>query len=317
MLRLTDPRRLARRRLVALARHIPEARDGQAEGVHQARVASRRLRELLPIYGVSPDLQATAKRLRARVRRLTRGLGRVRELDVAGFTLDDLCTRGAADTAAAQIVRGDIARDRVEAASAMLAAIRSLDVDRLAHRVTALATGLIEPAARRRMAVALAGRIGERGHALRTTIEIAGTVYAPDRLHRIRIALKKYRYSLELAQELGRFRLRGTIERLKHLQDLLGSLHDHEVLAARVRDCGADAVDETRQAALAALARHLDVEVRRLHGEFLAATDSLVVVFFWARRVRLRLDAPPVRMKRGHTSKTVQRAPGVSLAAAG
>src|SRR5512134_1720715 len=41
--------RLLRTRLAALARMLPAARRGDVNGVHKARVATRRLRETLPI----------------------------------------------------------------------------------------------------------------------------------------------------------------------------------------------------------------------------------------------------------------------------
>ena len=53
--------------------------DVDPEAVHQARVASRRLREVLPIV-LAPG--GRTERLRRTVRRLTRTLGPVRELDV-------------------------------------------------------------------------------------------------------------------------------------------------------------------------------------------------------------------------------------------
>jgi CHAD domain-containing protein len=40
---------LLARRTAALKRHVGGARDGDHHGIHQARVASRRLREALPV----------------------------------------------------------------------------------------------------------------------------------------------------------------------------------------------------------------------------------------------------------------------------
>ncbi|HUF47098.1 MAG TPA: CHAD domain-containing protein, partial [Vicinamibacterales bacterium] len=76
--------RLARRierEARALRRHLRRARDGDVEGVHQARVASRRLREMLPLAGLAaPDEVRALTRV---VRRVGRLFGPVREIDVS------------------------------------------------------------------------------------------------------------------------------------------------------------------------------------------------------------------------------------------
>src|SRR5688572_25251175 len=66
----------------ALFRELRLAREGHHHAIHQARVASRRLREALPV------LPSTARGRRCDniirdVRRIGRALGSVRELDVA------------------------------------------------------------------------------------------------------------------------------------------------------------------------------------------------------------------------------------------
>ncbi len=48
---------LIRQRLAALARTLPSASGGDVNAIHQARVATRRVRDALPI--VTPRLQAT------------------------------------------------------------------------------------------------------------------------------------------------------------------------------------------------------------------------------------------------------------------
>lgn len=298
MLPLTDPRRLAHTRIAALAREVPRAASGVVAGVHQARVASRRLRALLPLYGALPAQAKTARKLASRVRRLTRGLGPVRELDVAAVVLDQVCGREPVHARAGQVVRDEIIRAREAAVPGMLEAIASADLQHIAARTHALASALAPPAARRRVGVALAERLAARGLALQEALETAGQVYASDRLHEVRIAAKKYRYTIELAEELGRLRLRGTLRRLKRVQDLLGSLHDLEVLAVRVRDRGAASTDAQLREALAALARGLDAEARALHGTFLEVRPSLDQVFVWAGRAGRRFEAAPVRAQR-------------------
>ena len=64
----------------ALLGYLPLVRDGDVEGVHGARVVTRRLREALPLFARSfPDDVRRVKRI---VKRAGRRLGSVRELDV-------------------------------------------------------------------------------------------------------------------------------------------------------------------------------------------------------------------------------------------
>ena len=69
-----------------MSRSLPAARAGEVSAIHQARVATRRLREALPLVARG----APGRKLARAVRRLTRALGPVRELDVALLTLGEL-----------------------------------------------------------------------------------------------------------------------------------------------------------------------------------------------------------------------------------
>lgn len=292
-MRLTDPRHVARRRLLALTQQVPLALAGNVEGVHQARVASRRLREFLPLLSPAPDGDRTVRRLRKQVRRVTRALGPVRELDVAMLTLDGLAVTRPEDAAAIAVVRAAMEPERASAVERMEHVLEHAAFDRIRAGVVEAASAFVSPAARRTLAMSLAARIASRANTAALAVEDTGTIYAADRLHRARIALKKLRYTLELAEDCGGVRLPGTLRRLKEVQDILGTLHDHDVLAARVRDGAAGATDAGQHAALVALASHLDQDTRERHSEFLRIRPALTVVFYWARRVTARLGNTP------------------------
>jgi CHAD domain-containing protein len=291
---LTDPRRLARRRTAALAKQIPAALLGDVEGVHQARVASRRLREFLPLVGGDGEQAIRVRRLRRQVRRLTRALGVVRELDVSLLILREMASGRPehAETVARLTVA--VSAQRALAFVSMCTTMDKADGRAVIRRSLEVAAGFADAEHRSRAAGVLASRLDDRMLVVRQTLDAAGTVYAPDRLHRVRIAMKKLRYALELGASLGGFRLAGTLNRLKRLQDLLGTQHDLDVLAVRVRDCGADVTDATLQPGFDAIVRDLDETVRHRHSEFLHARPSLDVVFFWAEHVCRALEARAV-----------------------
>jgi len=61
--------------------------DGDVRAVHRTRVASRRLREVLPILQLDPEV---SEKLSRRLRKVTQRLGVVRELDVLLALIDEL-----------------------------------------------------------------------------------------------------------------------------------------------------------------------------------------------------------------------------------
>src|ERR1700674_2322259 len=76
-----------RKRLDAFAHELGRVEEGDVEAVHRTRVASRRLRELLPLLVLDPDL---TRKLTRRLRKVTKQLGNVRELDVLVLLIQEL-----------------------------------------------------------------------------------------------------------------------------------------------------------------------------------------------------------------------------------
>src|SRR5437867_2962313 len=92
---------LLRTRLNRFTRSLPGVQTGDMRAIHRARVASRRLRELLPVLGLS---HGAAAKLSRRLRKTTRRLGAIRELDVLLALIEDLRTVEASSTASLQRV---------------------------------------------------------------------------------------------------------------------------------------------------------------------------------------------------------------------
>src|SRR6185436_1396670 len=78
---------LLRSRLDSFTRALPGVTSGEPRAIHRARVASRRLRELLPILELDSD---TIRKVNRRLRKLARRLGGVREIDVLTQLLEEL-----------------------------------------------------------------------------------------------------------------------------------------------------------------------------------------------------------------------------------
>jgi CHAD domain-containing protein len=261
--------RLVRRRLLALFRYLPGAQAGDVGSLHRARVASRRLRELLPILALE---RGGAQRLRLRrpLRRVTRSLGPVRELDVTLDLLAEPEFRGAPGPAAG-LVRAGVSRARIARRERMLARVAHLDLKPVDMELRTLAQTMSGLRNDRRWRAALAARLVRRATALRDRIREAGALYAPEALHRARVATKKLRYALEVADESGAAACGAPVRMLKRTQNALGELHDFQVLALHVRDADAQvAVPSKGQArALAALGDEVDRKCRAQHARYL------------------------------------------------
>jgi CHAD domain-containing protein len=263
--------------------------------VHQARVATRRIREALPLIAEG----RTGKSLVKSVRRLTRALGPVRELDVALMNLEQLASAGEVSESAHACLRELITGERQRLGTEMVRCISQYNLSKLQRKAVAAVhrdavrrgqakSGTRDP---RRVAAAM-GRAARRAAGLRAAIDNAAGIYLPDRLHEVRIAVKKLRYAMEIARDLSGSRATARIRTLKRVQDLLGRMHDLEMLIARTRavqSC-AGAPDLKLSAELDRLVRRLENDCRRLHVRYMNERKTLRVIcdYVTVREERLR-----------------------------
>jgi CHAD domain-containing protein len=267
---------ILRQRLATLLKAMPAAQEGDQSSVHQARVASRRLREALPVVGVRADAGPIG-RARKRVRRITRALGPVRELDVTVSLLREFRRRKRVPPRAVELVRQAIHAERVVRRREMLDELTPSKLDKLRKRLVEVAAPTETPAA---VVSGLAEAMRQsaiRAVKLRTTIDSAGGIYLPDRLHRVRIAAKKLRYALEIQRELEGTRSTARLNRLKAQQDLLGRIHDIEVLIDHTRGVQASVAGADRKAVeeLDQFIRVLEDECRKRHAQYMHARAGM------------------------------------------
>jgi len=281
---------MIRQRLGALTRMLPAARSGEVTAVHQARVATRRLREVLPLVSRGSPLR---KHTRA-VRRLTRTLGPVRELDVALLTLDEFADTGEVPRAGILSLHQAIRQERSRLQIDMRRTIDRARLDKLSGKLIADARKRDKEGPRPRTVdpkqlAAARDRVARRAERLRITIENAAAIYLPDRLHEVRIAAKKLRYAMEIVRDLSGSRATARIATLKRAQDLLGRIHDLEVLIARTRalqGSSSNAPTLRVSADMDLLVRRLENECRRLHGRYIAMRAPLLTICDHVTRVQ-------------------------------
>jgi CHAD domain-containing protein len=227
---------LLKKRLNRLGQTFKSAEKGDVIALHRARVASRRLRELLPLL----ELPASRnRRIRRRLRKVTTRLGSVRELDVLMLLIDELHVSRRPQRSALSRLAVSVSKERDEARKKLTHRLPKDDVRRATKKLKRAVADLRhgEESSRqptRAWRWALDARVVRRASRLHDTIEHAGTVYLPDRLHAVRLAVKKLRYTLELAAELDGA-ARADLRVLSRTQDLLGRLRDRELLMAQAR----------------------------------------------------------------------------------
>ncbi len=268
---------LLRQRLVSLLNAMPAAQAGDETSVHLARVASRRLRQALPLLGVRADADAL-DRGDKRVRRITRALGPVRELDVTLLLLAELEQKGAAPARAIARVREAVTEERLKRRQDMLVAITPSKLDKLRKRLVQVAAPETRHPVKGSTLAQAQAEAARRAVELREAIDRAGGIYLADRLHRVRVAAKKLRYALEIQRELTRSRSTAQLNRLKAQQDLLGRMHDLEILIDRTRGVQATLTPRDRRgmAELKRLIRVLEAECREGHAAYMRARTGLL-----------------------------------------
>jgi CHAD domain-containing protein len=270
-----DATELLTRRANALRRHFARAVEGEPSGVHQCRVASRRLREAVPVLTAGRHALGRSK-TRRRLRQLTRSLGAIRELDVTIDLIHELARRDQLPAHALDDVRAHVEQERARQCGQQMKGLARVDARRLVRRLDELAEAM-RTGASDTWHKALATRLVSRGKKLSRAAAQAGHLYEPDRLHRIRIAVKKLRYTLELARESGVPAAQAPVRRLRAIQDVLGRLHDFQVLQIQV-----SAVQAQRRPHgnddLAVIARRLEDDCRHLHAKYLSMAPAVETI---------------------------------------
>jgi CHAD domain-containing protein len=290
----TQPSELVlRQRLAALTRTLPSARGGDVTAIHQARVATRRLRAALPVV----TRGSKSRKLRKTASKLTRALGAVRELDVALLNLDEIGADPSVPIEGIDLLRAIIREERQRLYADMVQHLERIDLDRFERKALAAARRLSElgsPQPDPRHMRDVIRRASRRALSLQGAIENAGGIYLPDRLHQVRIAVKKLRYTLEIAKEMSRSRASARLRLLKSVQDLLGRMHDLEVLIMRVRALqGSDRAPTLKVSAnLDRLVRRVETECRQLHVRYMGYKKKLLELCDYVTSADDRRAAP-------------------------
>ncbi len=231
------------------------------DAVHDARVATRRLRALLQL--LRPALRrAEVDHVRDELKWLGGLIGDVRDDDVL---IDWVRTADPAPPDGTEGSREELVA-RLEGRRAVhhTSLVSAMGGDRHRALLDTLARWAEQPPVRRSArgtdaADLVAARAGRRWRTVRKAVRRLPDEPTPEQLHSVRKRLKKVRYAAQAGREVG-LRSKRFASRAGRVQDELGDLHD-DVVAARWLDAHrGDFHDETSFAAGRLSAR---AEVRR------------------------------------------------------
>ncbi|HEY3421208.1 MAG TPA: CHAD domain-containing protein [Methanomassiliicoccales archaeon] len=229
--------------------------DDDIEFVHRMRVASRRLRSALGLFGECFE-EEDVRRWNRAVRSVTRDLGEARDLDVQIAFLKDFVDSHEGRPSLTALMAGLEGRrataqprinsglERLERKGALEQMRRTFEEVQNTPRCS-VPYGTMERAFHH-----ISLRLDE-------LLSLQDCVHQPDakeRQHQMRIAAKRLRYTMEAFVTLYGEMMQGQIAVVKDLQDRLGELHDCDVwidlLAAMgVDDPGLDTLQHDRMEA--------------------------------------------------------------------
>jgi CHAD domain-containing protein len=247
-LRLDDPVRLALARIVRtrtreLYSHMPGVFSAaDAEAVHDLRVSSRRLQTVLTVFNAWMPGK-TARRISKRLKPAIRALGAIRERHM----IAQVAQRLAGGESALQTVAVGLFIARYRQGAAMCGievapVIRETFSDELQELLRELSQRLERSCnrAHRSREVTFADAVPR---ALEPVLErvAACTVAVSDigrcveELHRLRVAAKPLRYTMELLEPLCDRAFRTQYQRIRSAVQVLGDLHDLDVAITAMR----------------------------------------------------------------------------------
>lgn len=219
----------------ALIDHEDRAWEGvDPEGVHQMRVASRRLRVGLSVFG--PCLPTKkSKRLAAEIKWITKSLGRVRDLDVHRMAFSDSSMAGLKGTSEFQVyleqnwqeARGQL----IEVLASRRYRVFKKKFEAFLRKASnnldrARSSPTVARHAKRKVGRAVAGLLS-RGRGI--------TKRSPDRsVHQLRICGKELRYLLEIFAPIFPKRMASVVKESRRLQDYLGEFQDAHVMVEEI-----------------------------------------------------------------------------------
>ncbi len=239
--------RIVARNLERLVAAQDVAREGSdPEGVHDMRVATRRMRAAFQVLFENGHARKVSRKFYRRLSGLARSLGETRDADVllAALTVYGEA-QGASEMAGLAPLRAGLELQRARGRKLMFDILDSRDYQRLltalrdwtTKAARAPAPRGAEPSLVRHFAGSVVWRRYEEVLAYENVLPST-----TETLHELRIAMKRLRYTLEFFEEALSKETKAVLKQLAAAQDELGEMHDADVVIGLI-----DALARRRQ----------------------------------------------------------------------
>jgi CHAD domain-containing protein len=212
------------------------ARTGKVAGIHDTRVACKRLREALRV--LRPALPGDARRkLLPMVEELNDALGQVRDRDVLRGAFRQMVQRDGR-LADLQALRRRLAKERQAYHRKLRRVLDGLKESGFSRKYARLMTELEQQPAAGQAVVAqfAAEAVGARLQDVMDNLPAITGRYRAERFHRQRLRVKKLKYALEPFLPLLRADTKELYRMVGDLQELMGLVHDVDVQREIVAD---------------------------------------------------------------------------------
>jgi CHAD domain-containing protein len=214
-------------RVKRVFRELPGAVAGQEEPVHQVRIAGRRLRVALPLLVRKGARRPMGQALPV-LKQLSRAMGAGRDMDVILGLYEDRLANVKSPSAEQRALLSRLRAARARARSQVAGDVLDLDIHGLRRSLRRL---LRNGAAGAETVLARVQALREtEGAELMRGFSHVGDRYLPEALHALRRRVRRLRYAAEVEDVVRGVESRAPVL-WKRLQDGIGVIHDHHVLA--------------------------------------------------------------------------------------
>ena len=271
------PHHLLHAELDTFDRRMGGVRDGEPDSVHDARVSTRRIRELLAVLA-SPSSSHNNAELRQTMKATGRALGRIRELDVMEEHLRRTATAVPVLSLLATAALTSLGQSQRKQRRKMIEQLDGLEIDRVLGQARRVADEPCRRLATRNVPWVSAMWEGIARHTDRVSDDLkrSGGVYFAERAHAARISVKKLRYALEVADGTGHWRPPHLLKDLRRIQGALGDAHDGQVLLDHLPSLVPEGTPGRER--LAEMEAVLEADIDRHYKRYIACRERLATI---------------------------------------